>query len=259
MASEFGRRAYNYYLNMGYRPVQAAALAGNAMAESGGNTNIVGDAGKALGLFQWHPDRQGRLNAYAQSQGLDPRSEQAQLGFFDWELKNTEERAGKMLSAAQTPEEAQAAVLASLRPQGFSFKDPTQSHNYSGRMKNVMSLLGTEGGGVTPMDPSALSAAQTTPTTPIYSQDPLTSLQRIGNAIAPGMVSAPTPLTPDQMLTSGLLGRQNSLLGGDLGNMGLALIQQQERMKRAMPVEEDLGPGTQQGRFVPINFSRGLL
>jgi Phage tail lysozyme len=259
MASEFGRRAYNYYLNLGYRPVQAAALAGNAMAESGGSTNIVGDQGKALGLFQWHPDRQARLFSYAQSQGLDPRSETAQLGFFDWELKNTEKRAGEMLSSAQTPEAAQAAVLASLRPRGFSMSDPTQSHNYGGRLKNTMSLLGTEGGGVTPMDPSALSGAQTTPTSPVYAQDPLTSLRRIGNAIAPGMVDPATPLTPAQMQTGGLLGGQNSLLGGNLGNMGLALMQQEERMQRAMPLEEDLGPGVQQGRFQPIRFSRGLL
>ena len=259
MASEFGRRAYNYYLGRGYRPAQAAALAGNAMAESGGSTSVIGDQGKALGLFQWHPDRQARLFDYAKSQGLDPRSEQAQLGFFDWELSNTERKAGEMLRAAQTPEQAQAAVLASLRPKGFSMSDPTQSHNYAGRLKNVMSLLGTEGGGVTPMDPSALSA-QVTPTTPVYSQDPLTSLQRIGNAFAPSMVSAPTPLTPEQMMTGGLLGKQNSLLGGDLGNMGLALMQQQERMQRAMPVdEEDLGPGIQQGQFAPIRFSRGLL
>lgn len=259
MVSEFGRRAYNYYLGRGYRPVQAAALAGNAMAESGGRTDITGDQGKALGLFQWHPDRQARLTQYAQSQGLDPKSEQAQLGFFDWELSNTERKAGEMLRAAQTPEQAQAAVLASLRPKGFSMSDPTQSHNYGGRLKNTMSLLGTEGGGVTPMDPSALSA-QTTPTTPMYSPDPFTSLQRIGNAIAPSMVSAPTPLTPEQMMTGGLLGKQNSLLGGDLGSMGLALLQQQERMQRAMPVEEEeQGPGIQQGRFAPIRFSRGLL
>jgi len=136
--------------------------------------------------------------------------------------------------------------------------DPTQSHNYGGRLKNTMSLLGTEGGGVTPMDPSALSA-QTTLVTPMYSPDPFTSLQRIGNAIAPSMVSASTPLTPEQMMTGGLLGRQNSLLGGDLGSMGLALLQQQERMQRAMPVEDEQGPGIQQGRFSPIRFSRGLL
>ena len=238
MASEFGRRAFNYYRGLGYQPVQAAALAGNAMAESGGDPTIKGDAGKALGIFQWHPDRQARLTSYAQSQGLDPRSEQAQLGFFDWELKNTEERAGKMLAAAQTPEAAQAAVLASLRPQGFSLKDPTQSHNYAGRLKNVMSLLGTEGGGVTPMDPSALSAA--TPT--------------------PGTQTTGTMTDPSKIVMSkedGLLGGLNdlsSLIAPLIREKQLQELQQQRRMQ-----DVDLGPGIGGGRFVPLTGFRGLI
>ena len=238
MASEFGRRAFNYYRNLGYQPVQAAALAGNAMAESGGDPTIKGDAGKALGIFQWHPDRQARLTSYAQSQGLDPRSEQAQLGFFDWELKNTERRAGEMLRSAQTPEQAQAAVLASLRPQGFSLKDPTQSHNYGGRLKNVMTLLGMEGGGVTPTDPTALSAATPTPST-----------QTTGTMTDPSKVA----MTKEDGLLGGL-NDISSLIAPLIREQQLQQLQQQQRMQ-----DVDLGPGIGGGRFVPLTGFRGLI
>lgn len=242
MASEFGRRAFSFYRGLGYSPPQAAALAGNAMAESGGSTSIVGDQGKALGIFQWHPDRQARLLDYAKSQGLDPRSEQAQLGFFDWELKNTERRAGEMLRSAQTPEEAQAAVLASLRPQGFRMSDPTQSHNYGGRLKNTLSLLGAEaGGGVTPMDPSALTAGQTTPT--------------VANA-----ASTTTPMQSAMKKEGGLLGGLDeaySALGSLMMEQQMQQRLQQEQMRRLG--EMDMGPGVSRGRFVPLTGFRGLI
>jgi len=241
MASEFGRRAFSFYRGLGYSPPQAAALAGNAMAESGGSTSIVGDQGKALGIFQWHPDRQARLFDYAKSQGLDPRSEQAQLGFFDWELKNTERRAGEMLRSAQTPEEAQAAVLASLRPQGFRMSDPTQSHNYGGRLKNTMSLLSAEGGGVTPMDPSALTAGQTTPT--------------VANA-----ASTATPMQSAMKKEGGLLGGLDdaySALGSLMMEQQMQQRLQQEQMRRLG--EMDMGPGVSRGRFVPLTGFRGLI
>ena len=241
MASEFGRRAFSFYRGLGYSPPQAAALAGNAMAESGGSTSIVGDQGKALGIFQWHPDRQARLLDYAKSQGLDPRSEQAQLGFFDWELKNTERRAGEMLRSAQTPEEAQAAVLASLRPQGFRMSDPTQSHNYGGRLKNTLSLLGAEGGGgVTPLDPSALST-QTTPSTT-------------------GAGNATTPMQSAMKKEGGLLGGLDdaySALGSLMMEQQMQQRMQEEQARRFR--EMDMGPGIGGRRFVPLTGFRGLI
>ena len=240
MASEFGRRAFSYYRGLGYSPPQAAALAGNAMAESSGDPTIKGDQGKALGIFQWHPDRQARLFDYAKSQGLDPKSEQAQLGFFDWELKNTERRAGDMLRAAQTPEQAQAAVLASLRPQGFRMSDPTQSHNYSGRLKNTLALLGSADG-ITPTDPTALTAGQTTPT--------------VANA-----ASTATPMQSVMAQKGGLLGGLDDAYSA-LGSLMMDQQRQQrveaERMRQFG--EMDMKPGVGGGRFIPLTGFRGLI
>lgn len=43
--------------NAGYRKTQRAAILATVIAESGANPAAIGDAGKAKGLFQWHPNR----------------------------------------------------------------------------------------------------------------------------------------------------------------------------------------------------------
>lgn len=138
---DFTRRAFEFYRQMGYQPHQAAALAGNAAWESGGRTEITGDGGKALGLFQWHPDRQANLNKFASQYGLDPKSEQTQLQFADWELKNTESGAGKKLLAATDLKGANDAVLGYLRPSGYVPDNPMGGHGYVGRYNNAAGLL----------------------------------------------------------------------------------------------------------------------
>ena len=142
--SEFMRRAYAFYSSRGYAPHQAAALAANAQAESSGSTTIKGDGGKAVGIFQWHPDRQANLFNFARSQGLDPYAENTQLSFKDWEFNNTERRAGDMLRNATDYKSATNAVLASLRPQGFSLSAPENSHNYPGRYHLGAGLVGID-------------------------------------------------------------------------------------------------------------------
>jgi hypothetical protein len=138
----FGQRAYQHFIGLGYSPHAAAALAGNAMAESGGRTTVLGDGGKAFGIFQWHPDRQQLLHQYAKRQGLDPNAETTQLGFKDWELRNNESRAGNALRAAPDLASAHNAVLASLRPAGYTRGDASRSHNYGGRLNFAQGLLG---------------------------------------------------------------------------------------------------------------------
>ena len=141
MSTDFTRRAFEFYRQMGYQPHQAAALAGNAAWESGGRTDIKGDGGKALGLFQWHPDRQANLTRFASQYGLDPKSEQAQLQFADWELKNTEKKAGEKFFAATDLKGANDAVLGYLRPSGFTPGNPMAGHGYVGRYNTAAGLL----------------------------------------------------------------------------------------------------------------------
>lgn len=260
---EFGQRAYQFYVNKGYSPVQAAALAGNAMAESRGSTTVTGDAGRALGLFQWHPDRQANLNRFAASQGLDPRLEQTQLAFKDWELRNTEASAGRKLFAAQTPEEANAAVLSSLRPSGYTSQDPTKSHNWSGRLENTYSFLGS-----TPQQQSQAVFAQPEKVTvdqsatPVYSQDIGTGIRRTGNFFFPSLVDAPTALTPEQAETQKTeMAKQATELKGlqDANSVTKGFLAMMQ-MGQPKEVEQEMLPNQiKGGKFVPLQMYRGLL
>ena len=94
-------------VDLGWSPEQAAGMAANIKAESSGNPGAVGDRGKAYGLAQWHPDRQAN---FARVMGKDIRgsSVSEQVAFMDWELRNTEKKAGDMLANARTKEDAAA-------------------------------------------------------------------------------------------------------------------------------------------------------
>lgn len=108
--------ALMFFINKGWTGAQAAGLVGNLQAESGVNLkiNAVGDKDKngvykAYGIAQWHPPRQEH---FAKVFGKDIResSFKEQLEFIDWELNNTEAKAGNLLKGAKTPEEAAAIV-----------------------------------------------------------------------------------------------------------------------------------------------------
>jgi hypothetical protein len=103
-------QAIKFFTSKGYTPAQTAGIIGNLKAESGPNLNhrVGGDGGRAYGIAQWHPPRQATFKRVF---GKDIRNSsfQEQLEFIDWELKNTELRAGQMLSKARTPK--QAAII----------------------------------------------------------------------------------------------------------------------------------------------------
>jgi hypothetical protein len=103
--------ALMFFISKGWTGTQAAGIVGNLQAESGVNLKIdaVGDGGQAYGIAQWHPPRQAN---FAKVFGKDIRksSFKDQLEFVDWELKNTESRAGNMLKSAKTPAEAASIV-----------------------------------------------------------------------------------------------------------------------------------------------------
>ena len=99
--------ALEFFQSKGYSKEQAAGIVGNLQAESGKNlrTDSVGDGGKAYGIAQWHPDRQAK---FKEVYGKDIRQAgfREQLEFVDWELNNTEKRAGDSIRKASTASEA---------------------------------------------------------------------------------------------------------------------------------------------------------
>lgn len=134
--SDSAAKAMAFFKSQGWSDAQAAGIVGNLQAESGKNLNTkaVGDSGKAKGIGQWHPDRQKKF-AELTGKSLDESSLEEQLRFVDWELKNTEKKAGDKLKEAQTA--AQAAAITDKYYERSSGAHLTQ------RISNAMALDAT--------------------------------------------------------------------------------------------------------------------
>lgn len=107
---ELGRYITEFFRSQGWSREQAAGLTANADRESGLRHTATGDAGRAYGLFQWHPDRQ---KAFRNWSGKDIRDATVddQLKFAHYELTQGAERAaGDILRRTRTASEAGAAV-----------------------------------------------------------------------------------------------------------------------------------------------------
>ncbi len=109
----------DFFRSKGWSDAAAAGIVGNGIAESGLRDRIVGDAGRAWGVFQWHPDRQREFEKWAGFKVTDIRADrQKQLEFAHYELtQGREQSAGAKLRAA--PSARAAGEIASrwwLRP-----------------------------------------------------------------------------------------------------------------------------------------------
>jgi hypothetical protein len=96
------KSALKFFQDKGWTKEQAAGIVGNLMAESSPNliTNSLGDGGKAYGLAQWHPDRQANFSEIYKKP-IQQAGFEEQLEFVNWELNNTESKAGKALQTAK--------------------------------------------------------------------------------------------------------------------------------------------------------------
>lgn len=109
--SETGRpeEAQAFFESKGWSKEQAAGIVGNLFVESGLRTDAIGDGGKAYGIAQWHPDRQLRFQQ-VYGKPIKESSFNEQLEYVNWELNNSEKRAGQLLRNTSTAEEAAAVV-----------------------------------------------------------------------------------------------------------------------------------------------------
>jgi hypothetical protein len=90
--------------SLGLNDTAASGVMGNMSQESGMNPAIAGG-----GLMQWIGSRWNALVQYANSRGLDPHTEQAQVGYFGQELAAGNE--GITLSGLNSQASPQAAAL----------------------------------------------------------------------------------------------------------------------------------------------------
>ncbi len=123
------REAYEYFISQGWSPEQSVGITGNLIHESNLNTTILGTADDkgSQGLAQWHS---GRLSTLKKKYGKSWTDFKNQLEFVDWELKNTEKRAGDKLKNSKSALDAGLVVSDHYeRPKiKFSADKRRQSH-----------------------------------------------------------------------------------------------------------------------------------
>jgi hypothetical protein len=153
--------AMSFFQSKGWSKEQSAGIVGNLQTESGKNlrTDAVGDSGQAYGIAQWHPDRQRK---FQEVMGIPIRQSnfKQQLEFVQWELTNTEKRAGEMLKAASSAIDAAKAI---------DYGYERSSHQHLGqRMANAVALAKSEGSSTptTTQSTSTTSGATTATATP---------------------------------------------------------------------------------------------
>lgn len=102
--------AVEFFQKQGWTKEQSVGIVANIKRESNFDHKAVGDGGKAFGLAQWHPDRQGEFNKLF-GKPIQQSSFEEQLAFIQFELtQGNEQRAGNMLRNAQTGRDAAAIV-----------------------------------------------------------------------------------------------------------------------------------------------------
>jgi len=165
--------AIKFFVDKGWSKEQAAGIVANLMIESNLSANALGDKGEAYGIAQWHPDRQAD---FKKQYGKDIREStvQEQLEFVNWELNNTEKKAGNAIRKTEDALTAAATV-------DQSYERSKGKHRQL-RINTAASLA--------EKNPTAASLAEKNPTAPA-SATPATP-----TAPAPAAPPAATPATP---------------------------------------------------------------
>ena len=116
------KKALEFFQSKGLNAFQAAGIVGNLIHESGLNTTIKGDKGKAFGIAQWHPDRQKGLKELAKSRGTDISDFNTQLEYVWQELNSTEKTVLDKLLKSKNTQEATMAFMSYERPGNPQFQ-----------------------------------------------------------------------------------------------------------------------------------------
>lgn len=102
--------AMKYFMEQGWTREQSAGIVANLWAESKMRERAVGDGGQAVGIAQWHPDRQAEFKRVF-GKDLSSATFEEQLQFVQHEMtKGKEQAAGRALRGARTAGQAGAIV-----------------------------------------------------------------------------------------------------------------------------------------------------
>lgn len=100
----------DFFKGKGWSNEQAIGIAANLKKESNFDTGAVGDGGKAVGIAQWHDDRQRKFMKWA-GKNIRTATLEEQMGFVNYELtQGGEKSAGDALKKATTEQQAASIV-----------------------------------------------------------------------------------------------------------------------------------------------------
>lgn len=151
--------AMSFFQSKGWTKEQSAGIVGNLQVESGNFSPDVlsgkrkGDGGIAVGVAQWHPDRQRKFQE-VMHKPLIGSSFQDQLEFVNWELNNSHANAGRMLRGAK--DAASAAEIVDAK-----YEISSGAHRAK-RMANAENLMKSQEG-ATPQASTPNTAMPTSP------------------------------------------------------------------------------------------------
>lgn len=109
-ADKLAGMAVQHFMKSGWTRQQAIGIVANLDQESSLDPTAIGDGGKAVGVAQWHPDRQAEFKKW---KGKDIRQStlEDQLDFVNYELSQGKERsAGDKLRGTSSASEAASIV-----------------------------------------------------------------------------------------------------------------------------------------------------
>lgn len=128
-----GREVMGALIQRGYTPIQAAAIAGHVIQESGGDPTNVNQKEGAQGLLQWRLDRLDNLRNFAKERGVAPTDPNLQLDFIAREMSGPEAKSSAAFRSATDLQSASAALKPYIR-----FGDNSDAT----RLNNARFLLG---------------------------------------------------------------------------------------------------------------------
>ena len=166
--NERSKEAMKFFMSKGWTKEQSAGLVGNLMVESGGFSEDVisgqkkGDSGKAVGIAQWHADRQENFKKrYGKS--IEGSSFKEQLDFVNYELTQGQERgAGKQIKATTSAEES--ARVTDIAYERSSGEHRGKRVGYAKALVSEDSSTATTAAPTTPA-PATTAVSQTFPAT----------------------------------------------------------------------------------------------
>lgn len=190
-----GQSAFNFFVNKGLAPQQAAGIVGNLQGESGQGLNPAAvnrgdgtDGSDSIGIGQWNGARAQALKDYAASKNTPWTDLNTQLEFLHGELQGPENAAYQRLTAARTPEEAGQAMLAYERP-----KDWNKPGAHPERAQYAIRAMQAYGAGAPPAPAMTPAAVPASGRAPMFAQAPASSVTLPFTGSGPGAGVMPQP------------------------------------------------------------------